>query len=80
EITNIQKAPSPGFQGGASAPVNPFYEAVTPYSAKESGGRYIYQTSTARRESNGQQYKITFRIAGRIVDPDIACGFPPPGS
>jgi hypothetical protein len=81
EIVGIQKAPRPGFQAaGASVPANPFYDAVTPYSAKESGGSYIIQTSTARRESNGQQYKITFRIAGRIVDPDIACGFPPPGS
>jgi len=81
EIVGIQKAPLPGFQAaGAGVPANPFYDAVTPYSAKESGGLYIIQTSTARRESNGQQYKITFRIAGRIVDPDIACGFPPPGT
>jgi hypothetical protein len=79
EITNIQKAPVPGFQS-ATAPSNPFYDPVTPYLAKEASGRYVVQTSTARRESNGQQYKITFRIAGRIVDPDIACGFPPPGA
>jgi len=81
EITNIQKAPAPGFQAaGAGVPANPFYDAVTPYAAKESGGFYTIQTSTARKEANGQQYKITFRIAGRLVDPDIACGFPPPGT
>jgi len=28
--------------------------------------------------ANNQQYKMTFRIAGQLVDPDVVCGDPPP--
>ena len=28
---------------------------------------------------NGQQYKVTIKIGGRLVDPDYVCGDPPPG-
>jgi hypothetical protein len=30
--------------------------------------------------ANNQQYKMTFRIAGQLVDPDVVCGDPPPSA
>ena len=29
--------------------------------------------------ANNQQYKMTFEIGGKRVDPDVVCGNPPPG-
>jgi hypothetical protein len=81
EVIRIEKAPSPGFQAlGPGVPTNPFHVALTPYASHQEGGRHVIQTSTARREANGQQYKITFSLSltKRVVDPDMVCGEPPP--
>jgi hypothetical protein len=64
------------------APPDPFGGAP-PYNAKqispEGGGSFWARTSSALpATANNQQYKMTFEINGKKVDPDVICGFPPP--
>ena len=74
-IVTIEKAEPPA-PSVASAPKNPFYGDI-PFNAASSDSTYKYQTPKLRASANGQQYKISLRIDGRLVDPDIICGSPP---
>ena len=59
----------------------------TPYTAVEdrtmdaSGNLKVvfkWTSGTVPASANNQQYKMTFKIDGELIDPDIVCGDPPP--
>ncbi len=56
----------------------PFYSGPPFESSSGSGAYHRTQSSTTRREANGQQYKVSIRIGNRLIDPDYVCGDPPP--
>ena len=66
------------------APDNPFGNERCDLQgpAKESrNGRKHYLSGTSGllpATANNQQYKMTFLIDGKKVDPDVVCGDPPP--
>jgi hypothetical protein len=60
------------------APDHPF-ATPPPYVAVGAPGTgFTWTSSTLTRAANNQQYKMSFRIRRRLVDPDIVCGDPPP--
>ncbi len=72
-----------------NAPDNPFGSGKVGYKAqKRQLGRgkeqYFWTSSVLPATANNQQYKMTFKIFdengknGKLVDPDIVCGNPPP--
>jgi hypothetical protein len=72
-----------------NAPDNPFGSGKVDYKAQERQlGRgkkqYFWTSSVLPATANNQQYKMTFKIFdengknGKLVDPDIVCGNPPP--
>ena len=59
----------------------------TPYKATEekttdaSGkANSVWKWTSGRvpAKANNQQYKMTFKIDGKLIDPDVVCGDPPP--
>ena len=67
------------------APENPFERSGTPpYRAEQrqgpTGGKLIWSWTSGRlpATANNQQYKMTFKIKGELIDPDVVCGDPPP--
>jgi hypothetical protein len=66
------------------APEIPFDNGPLPYRS-EQGTRatdgkpiWVWTSSILPATANNQQYKMTFRINGELIDPDVACGDPPP--
>jgi hypothetical protein len=64
------------------APENPFTGNL-PYRATEkaaTGGKplWAWTSSVLPATANNQQYKMTFKINGELIDPDVVCGDPPP--
>ena len=65
------------------APQDPFANA-RPYRAERrqhaTGGEplWAWTSSVLPATANNQQYKMTFKINGELIDPDVICGFPPP--
>ena len=78
-ITKVEKA---GWKIHGT-PDNPFQEAL-PYEAKEmpraSGQKplWVWRSGVLTAKANNQQYKATFKIRGKKIDPDVVCGDPPP--
>ena len=71
------------------APPNPFEaeRGRTPYEATEerttdaSGkpkSEWKWTSGVVPASANNQQYKTTFKIDGKLIDPDVVCGDPPP--
>jgi hypothetical protein len=64
------------------APDDPFGNGG-PYMAQEkprAGQKplWVWTSGLLPSRANNQQYKMTFKIGGQLVDPDVACGDPPP--
>jgi hypothetical protein len=76
-IVSTQKADHPIWDRPGT-PNDPFHTSPPFDAAPGADGRYRAQSSTTRKEANGQQYKVTISIANRLVDPDYVCGSPPP--
>jgi len=78
-ITKVEKA---GWKIH-DTPDNPFQEPL-PYEAKEmpraSGQKplWVWKSGVLTAKANNQQYKATFKIGGKLIDPDVVCGYPPP--
>jgi len=78
-ITKVEKA---GWKIH-DTPDNPFQEPL-PYEAKEmpraSGQKplWVWKSKVLKSTANNQQYKATFKIGGKLIDPDVVCGDPPP--
>jgi hypothetical protein len=66
------------------APEIPFDNGPLPYraapSARVTGGKpvWVWTSSVVPATANNQQYKMAFKINGELIDPDVACGNPPP--
>ena len=73
------------------APDNPFERerGATPYKATkeptsttdaDGNPRFVWKWTSGvmPATANNQQYKATFRIRGKLIDPDVVCGDPPP--
>jgi hypothetical protein len=62
-----------------NAPDDPFGNSKDGYKASEiEKGLWVWRSGLLPASANNQQYKMTFRIGGRNVDPDVVCGNPPP--
>ena len=66
------------------APENLFGIGEANYKAQERnlpGGRkqYVWTSGFVPASANNQQYKASFKIGGKLIDPDVVCGSPPPG-
>ena len=61
------------------APDNPF-AGRPPYKAtpRATDGLWIWRSSVLPATADNQQYKMTFKVNGKLVDPDVLCGNPPP--
>jgi len=79
EIVRVEKA---GWKIYGTAD-NPFRGRL-PYKAKRTesagGGRslWVWTSKKLKLAANNQQYKATFRIGRKLIDPDVVCGDPPP--
>ena len=75
-----------------NAPTDPFQkpDQKAPYLASEVTSATIdafgnlksvwkWTSGVVPASANNQQYKMTFEIGGKRVDPDVVCGNPPPG-
>jgi hypothetical protein len=68
------------------APENPFDNGKLPYVAKRreraTDGKlfWVWTSSILPAKANNQQYKMTFKIKGELIDPDVVCGDPPPST
>jgi hypothetical protein len=73
------------------APDNPFERerGATPYKATKERTSTIdadgnpkfawkWTSGVVPASANNQQFKATFRIRGKLIDPDVVCGSPPP--
>lgn len=66
------------------APENPFGLGDVEYIAQERRRSanekpiWVWTSGFLPASANNQQYKMTFRIDGQDIDPDIVCGNPPP--
>jgi hypothetical protein len=73
------------------APDNPFARdgGETPYKATkeptsttgaDGNPKFVWKWTSGKvpASANNQQYKATFKIRGKLVDPDVVCGDPPP--
>jgi hypothetical protein len=65
------------------APDDPFgiggpYTAQQRPRAQGQNPLWVWRSGLLPARANNQQYKMTFRIGGVEIDPDVACGDPPP--
>ena len=66
------------------APDNPFGFGKVEYIAQERKGKtdekriWVWTSGLLPATANNQQYKMTFKIGDETIDPDVACGSPPP--
>jgi hypothetical protein len=66
------------------APENPFGLGEVEYIAQErtsdpdAKAIWVWTSGFLPASANNQQYKMSFRIDGQDIDPDIVCGNPPP--
>jgi hypothetical protein len=65
------------------APDDPFgvggpYRAQQTPRAQGEKPIWVWRSGLLPARANNQQYKMTFRIGGVEIDPDVACGDPPP--
>jgi hypothetical protein len=73
------------------APDNPFERerGATPYKATkeptstidaDGNPKFVWKwtSGVVPASANNQQYKATFKIRGKSIDPDVVCGDPPP--
>jgi hypothetical protein len=66
------------------APDIPFDNGPLPYRSEQrkraTDGKpiWVWTSSVLPAKANNQQYKMSFRINGELIDPDVACGDPPP--
>ncbi len=66
------------------APENPFGHGDVEYIAQKRRRSanekpiWVWTSGFLPASANNQQYKMTFRIDGQDIDPDIVCGNPPP--
>jgi hypothetical protein len=79
EIVKVEKA---GWRI-YGAPDDPFgnggpYRAQQAPSAQGRKPLWVWRSGLLPARANNQQYKTTFRIGGVDIDPDVACGDPPP--
>jgi hypothetical protein len=79
EIVRVEKAgwkiygtPDDPFGNGGP------YRAQQAPSARGRKPLWVWRSGLLPARANNQQYKMTFRIGGVDIDPDVACGDPPP--
>jgi hypothetical protein len=64
------------------APENPFGHGKLPYRSKrgkrDGKSIWVWTSRVPPATANNQQYKMTFKIKDELIDPDVACGDPPP--
>lgn len=73
------------------APDNPFERerGATPYKATkeptstidaDGNPKFVWKwtSGVVPASANNQQFKATFKIRGKLIDPDVVCGDPPP--
>jgi hypothetical protein len=41
---------------------------------------WTWTSGTVPASANNQQYKMSFKIGDKVIDPDVVCGDPPPGN
>ena len=76
-IVSTEKSHNPIWHQGGT-PDNPFHSGPPFVSSSGNGAYHRARSSMTRSEANGQQYKVSIRIGGRLIDPDYVCGDPPP--
>ena len=80
EIALVEQA-DPRISGAPEIPFNsgplPYRSAQTP---RATGGEPVWSwtSSVVPATANKQQYKLSFKIRRELIDPDVACGDPPP--
>lgn len=79
EIVKVEKAGwriygTPDDPFGMGGP----YRAQRTRGARGEKPMWVWRSGLLPARANNQQYKMTFRIGGVEIDPDVACGDPPP--
>jgi len=69
------------------APADPFENSreKSPYRSTETRGPsgepvWTWKSGVLPASANNQQYKATFKIGDKLIDPDVVCGDPPPSN
>ena len=62
---------------------DPFGNSENGYRAHKENAEgeeevWVWRSGLLPAAANNQQYKATFKIGGKLIDPDVVCGSPPP--